>query len=64
MEDVCIDLHLRGDFRDGSDAVVLRQRVLVEKDPLGQPQLVGLGPVTGERVKEGHMLVRQDKVVP
>lgn len=35
-----IDLHLRGDFRDCSHAVVLRQGVVVEHDPLRQPQLV------------------------
>lgn len=61
---ICVDLHLRGNFRNGPNAVVLRQRVLVENDPLRQPQFVRLGPVTGERVNEGHVLVRQDKVVP
>lgn len=58
-----IDLHLRGDFRDCSHAVVFWQGVVVEHDPLRQPQLVWLSPVAGQRVHLGHVLVRQNEVV-
>lgn len=56
-------LHLRGYFGDCCHAVVLWQSVVVENDPLWQPQLVWLSPVTGERVNMGHVLVCQDEVV-
>lgn len=57
------DLHLRGNFRHGSHAVVLWECVVVKDHPLGQPQLVRLGSVAGFRVQVGHMFVRQNQVV-
>lgn len=58
-----VDLHLRGNFRDCFNGVVLRKCVFMENDPFWQPQLVRLGPVAGERVNESHVLVCQNEVV-
>lgn len=60
---LCCDLHLRGNFWHGSHAVVLREGVVVENDPLGQPQLVRLGSVGRVRVNVGHVLMCQNEVV-
>lgn len=58
-----VDLHLRGNFRDCSHAVVLWEGVVVENNPFWQPQLVWLSPVAGERVNLGHVLVCENEVV-
>lgn len=50
--------------RYSSEAVVLRERVLMEQHPLRQAQLGALGSVARLRVELGHMFVGKNEVVP
>lgn len=48
---------------DGAEAVVLREGVLVEQQPLRQSLARAPGSVSGQRVHLGHVFVGQDEVV-
>lgn len=46
-------------FRDGADAVVVRDREVMIEDPAGRTKTWPAAQVRGERVQVSHVAVRQ-----